>query len=113
MARVTEFVKVDAEVDLTVRRFGGRKFAAWVVGTARAINPATKRLLTELELPNPTGELLPGAYVQVTLKIDGDKGALMIPAETLLFNSGKPAVGVIRPNGTVEIEIQLLVAIYA
>ncbi len=99
----TEFVKVGAEADLTVGRVGRRIFAARVVGTAGAINPTAKRLLTELEVPNKAGELLPGAYVQVTLKIKGNKGDLTIPAGTLLFTSGKPAVGVVRPDGTVEI----------
>src|ERR1700738_3480890 len=99
----TEFVKVGAEADLTVGRVAERKFPARVVGTAGAINPTAKRLLTELEVPNKTGELLPGAYVQHTLKIEGHKGDLTIPAGTLLFTSGKPAVGVVRPNGTVEI----------
>src|SRR6201993_5008331 len=65
----TEFVNVGAAADLTVGRFGVRKFPARVVGTAGAINPTAKRLLTELEAPNNTGELVPGAYVQVTLKI--------------------------------------------
>jgi len=100
---LTEFVKVGAEADLTVGRVAGRKFAARVVGTARAINPTAKRLLTELEVPNETGELFPGAYVQVTLKIDRVNGDLIIPAGTLFFTSGKPSVGVVRPNGTVEI----------
>jgi RND family efflux transporter MFP subunit len=99
----TEFVKVGAKADLTVGNVAGKKFAAQVVGTAGAINPTAKRLLTELEVPNQTGELFPGEYVQVTLKIEGNKGDLTIPAGTLLFKSGKPAVGVVRPNGTVEI----------
>jgi membrane fusion protein (multidrug efflux system) len=99
----TEFVKVGAAADLTVGQVAGRKFAARVIGTAGAINPTAKRLLTELEVPNKTGELFPGAYVQVTLKIEGQNGDLTIPAGTLLFTSGKPAVGVVRPNGTVEI----------
>jgi RND family efflux transporter MFP subunit len=99
----TEFVKVGAPADLTVGQVERRKFAARVVGTAGAINPTAKTLLTELEVPNQKGELFPGAYVQVTLKIQGDKGDLTIPAGTLLFPSGKPAVGVVRPNGTVEI----------
>lgn len=100
---LTEFVKLGAEAELTVGRVAGRKFQARVVGTARAISPTAKRLLTELEVPNQTGELFPGAYVQVTLKIDGAKGDLTIPAGTLLFTSGQPSVGVVRPNGTVEI----------
>src|ERR1700726_3405635 len=45
----TEFVKVGTEADLTVGQVVGRKFAARVVGTAGAINPTAKRLLTELE----------------------------------------------------------------
>jgi RND family efflux transporter MFP subunit len=99
----TEFVKVGAEADLTVGQVEGRKYPAQVVGTAGAINPTAKRLLTELEAPNQTGQLFPGAYVQVSLKIAGDKGDLTIPAGALLFNSGKPAVAVVRPNATVEI----------
>ena len=100
---LTEFVKVGTEAELTVGRIAGRKFPARVVGTASAINPTAKRLLTELEVPNQRGELFPGAYVQVTLKIDGAKGDLTIPAGTLLFTSGQPSVGVVHPNGTVEI----------
>jgi RND family efflux transporter MFP subunit len=100
---LTDFVKVGTQADLTVGRVEGRKFLARVVGTARAINPTTKNLLTELEVPNPTGALFPGAYVQVTLKIDPANGALTIPAETLLVRSGKPAVGIVHQNGTVEV----------
>src|ERR1700739_2282312 len=48
---LTEFVKVGAEADLTVGRVGARKYKARIVGTARAINPTAKRLLTELEVP--------------------------------------------------------------
>jgi RND family efflux transporter MFP subunit len=99
----TEFVKVGTEADLTVGQDAGRKFTARVVGTAGAINPTAKRLLTELEVPNKTGQLFPGTYVQVTLKIEGNKNDLTIPAGTLLFASGKPAVGVVNPNGRVEI----------
>src|SRR5271169_2979210 len=99
----TEFVKVGAEADLTGGQVAGRKLAARVVGTAGSINPTAKRLLTELEVPNKTGQLFPGEYVQVTLKIEGNNGDLTIPAGTLLFTLGKPAVGVVHPNGTVEI----------
>jgi Barrel-sandwich domain of CusB or HlyD membrane-fusion len=56
---LTEFVKAGAEAGLTVGRVAGRKFVARVVGTARAINLTAKRLLTELEAPNQTGELFP------------------------------------------------------
>ena len=104
----TEFVKIGAQADLTVGQVPGRNFSAQVVGTAGAINPMAKRLLTELAVPNQTGRLFPGAYVQVTFKIEGSKSDLTIPAGALLFNAGKAAVGVVRPNGSVEIrEIEI------
>jgi len=53
--------------------------------------------------PNPTGELLPGSYAQVTLQLQTDNGGVMIPPRTLLFQSGAPAVGVVHPDGKVEI----------
>jgi len=54
-------------------------------------------------VPNETGELPSGAFVQVTLKLRTST-AVTIPAKTLLFESdGSPAVGVVHPDRTVEI----------
>jgi RND family efflux transporter MFP subunit len=97
------FVKVGGEAALTVNEYPGRMFPARVVGTAGAINSTTKRLLTELQIPNPTGDLLPGSYAQITLQLQTDDGGVMIPPGTLLFQSGAPAVGVVHPDGKVEI----------
>jgi multidrug efflux system membrane fusion protein len=91
------------EADLTVNQFPARKFAAHVVTTSGAINPTSKRLLTELQVPNQTGELPSGAFVQVALKLRTST-AVTIPVKTLLFESdGSPAVAVVHPDRTVEI----------
>jgi RND family efflux transporter MFP subunit len=90
------------EADLSVNQFPAQKFAARVVATSGAINPTSKRLLTELEVPNKRGELQPGAFVQITLRLQTST-AVTIPAKTLLFESGESAVGVVHPDGTVEI----------
>ena len=97
------FVKVGGEAALTVNEYPGRTFSGRVVTTAGAINSTTKRLLTELEVPNPTGELFPGSYAQITLQLQTDNGGVMIPPRTLLFQSGAPAVGVVHSDGKVEI----------
>jgi membrane fusion protein, multidrug efflux system len=99
----SSLVKVGEEAELAVNEYPGRTFPAHVVGTAGAINSTTKRLLTELDAPNSTGELLPGSYAQVTLQLQTDNGGVMIPPRTLLFQSGSPAVGVVLPDGKVEI----------
>jgi RND family efflux transporter MFP subunit len=99
----SSFVKAGGHAELAVNEYPGRTFPGQVVSTAGAINSTSKRLLTELEVPNPTGELLPGTYVQVTLQLQTDNGGVMIPPQTLLFQSGAPAVGVVHPDGKVEI----------
>jgi RND family efflux transporter MFP subunit len=99
----SSFVKVGGEADLAVNQYPGRTFRGHVVGTAGAINLTAKRLLTELEVANPTGELFPGSYAQITLRLQTDNGGVMIPPRTLLLQSGAPAVGVVHPDGTVEI----------
>jgi RND family efflux transporter MFP subunit len=99
----SSLVKVGQLAELAVNQYPGRTFPAHVVGTAGAINSTAKRLLTELEVPNPTGELFPGTYAQVTLQLQTDNGGVMIPPRTLLFQSGAPAVGVVHPDGKVEI----------
>ena len=64
---LSSLIRAGEQAELTVDQFPGRKFPAHVVGTAGAISSHAKRLLTELEVPNPTGELSSGSYVQITL----------------------------------------------
>jgi RND family efflux transporter MFP subunit len=97
------FVKEGTQAELTLNELPGRKFPAHVTNTAGAIDPASRTLLTELEVPNQTGELLPGAYAQINLKLQGDTGLVTVPSNVLLFRSEGTAVGIVRPDGKVEI----------
>jgi RND family efflux transporter MFP subunit len=97
------FVKEGVQADLTLNELPGRKFPAHVTNTAGAIDPSSRTLLTELEVPNKNHELLPGAYAQITLKLVGDTGLVTIPSNALLFRSEGPSVGVVHPDGKVEI----------
>ena len=101
---LSSLIRVGEQAELTVDQFPGRKFLAHVIGTAGAISSDAKRLLTELEVPNPTGDLSSGTYVQITLNIPIEDRGLIIPAETLLFSSAQPAVAVVRGDGRVSIQ---------
>ena len=89
--------------DLTLAEFPGRHFRGKVVRTAEAIDPATRTLLTEVDIDNPTGELRPGAYAEVHLTLPQGARALMLPVSALLFRSEGLRVGVVRQNGKVEL----------
>ena len=99
----SRFVKPGTQADLTLNELPGRKFPAHVTNTAGAIDPASRTLLTELEVPNETGEVLPGAYAQINLKLQGDTGLFTVPSNVLLFRSEGTAVGIVHPDGKVEV----------
>jgi RND family efflux transporter MFP subunit len=96
-------IKVGTLGDLTLDEFPGRKFVGHVSNTARAIDPTSRTLLTELQLPNDGGELFPGAYVLVTLHAGDSSDLVSIPFNALLFRSEGPAVAVVDAAGKVQI----------
>jgi RND family efflux transporter MFP subunit len=72
---------------LELSQFPGRKFQGKVVRTAEAIDPTSRTLLTEVDVPNKTGELLPGGYAQVHLDVQIASARLQVPVNALLFRS--------------------------
>jgi RND family efflux transporter MFP subunit len=100
---VAQLVKPGAEGDLSLSEFPGRSFPGKITNTAVAIDPVSRALVVELQIPNESGELFPGAYAQVTLKLTGETGFYTIPSNALLFRAEGAAVGVVRPDGRVEI----------
>jgi multidrug efflux pump subunit AcrA (membrane-fusion protein) len=74
------------------------------VRTAGSIDPASRTLLTEVQVPNPTGELLPGAYATVNFHLKLVEPPLMIPSNTLIFRSNGSQVAVVTPQGTVQLK---------
>ena len=96
-------VQVGTKAYLSFDEFPGRLFPATVVTTSKAVDPTNRTHLVELHVPNPAHELWPGAYTEVHFHIESAGSTLQIPANTLLFRNGTSAVGVVQPDGKVEI----------
>src|ERR1700733_13529633 len=73
--------------DLTLAEFPGRRFKGQLVRTAKAIDPASRTLLVEVDVNNTTGELFPGAYTGVHLKLPEGIPTFILPVNTLIFRS--------------------------
>jgi len=82
----------------------GRQFSGKVARNADSIDTTTRTLLTEIDVPNPKGELLPGAYAQVhfDLKIQGI--GLSVPVNALMFRSEGTRAAVVDANGKVHLQ---------
>ncbi|MGB8321523.1 MAG: efflux RND transporter periplasmic adaptor subunit, partial [Candidatus Acidiferrum sp.] len=72
---------------LELTQFPGQKFQGKVVRTAESIDQATRTLLTEVDVPNKAGQLLPGGYAQVHLQVSVKAERLQVPVNSLLFRS--------------------------
>ena len=96
-------VAVGQEAEFLLPETPGRVIPAKVVRTAGAIDPASRTLLTELEVDNARGEILAGSFGQVRFNHARVDAALTLPATTLLYRSAGPQVGVVGANGAVAV----------
>jgi RND family efflux transporter MFP subunit len=85
-------------VDAVVRvpELPGRTFPGKVTRIADALQPGTRTLLTEIDIPNPDGTLKPGTYCTVDLHVPHDIPSLLVPAEAIIFNRDGLQVAVIE-----------------
>jgi multidrug efflux pump subunit AcrA (membrane-fusion protein) len=63
----------------------------------------SRTLLTEVDVPNPNGELFPGAYAQVHFQLSLKAVPLVLPGSTILFQAAGPQVGVVNTQNHVEL----------
>jgi RND family efflux transporter MFP subunit len=94
-------VKVGMTADLSLAEFPGRKFQGKLVRTADDINVATRTLLIEIDVDNPTGTLLTGSYAEVHLAIPTQTSTFLLPVNTLLFRTEGLRVGVVKDGKVV------------
>ncbi len=80
---------------LHIAEFPNRVFTGKVAHTAGAIDPASRTLLTEVQVPNPKSELMPGAYAEVTFDIGSAEPPLVIPSNALIFRAAGTQVAVV------------------
>ena len=95
-------VKVGQTAKLTVTNLPGRVFLGRVARTASSLDPATRTLLVEIQVPNKSGDLLPGMYSDVDLNIPNAEPPVVIPADALIVRSDGTQVAVLRPDQTVH-----------
>ncbi len=97
-----------APATLTLTEFPGRVFRGTIVRNSSSIDLASLTLLVEVDVDNPTGELLPGAYVSVHLKRTGESAsAITVPVNTLLFRSEGLRAAVVRGDRAELIPVQV------
>jgi membrane fusion protein (multidrug efflux system) len=93
-----------AQACLTLSQFPGRKFPGEIARNSGAINPVTRTLRLEVDVPNADGALLPGSYAQVHLELPAVQPAYSLPVNTLLFRPQGVQVATVDGNGSVVLK---------
>jgi RND family efflux transporter MFP subunit len=89
--------------DLTFAEFPGKRFQGKLVRNANAIDTASRTLLTEIDLDNPTGKLLTGAYTEVHLKLPSISVTYLLPVTALIFRNDGLQVATVKDGTRAEL----------
>ncbi|HEX9665130.1 MAG TPA: efflux RND transporter periplasmic adaptor subunit [Thermodesulfobacteriota bacterium] len=95
------FVEKGDEANLVVDALPGRNLSASVTRFANALNPGTRTMRTEIDIPNPDQLLLPGMYGNITLNLDVIENAVTVPADAITVEKNNKYVYKVK-NGKVE-----------
>jgi RND family efflux transporter MFP subunit len=82
--------------ELTLIEAPGKHYSGKVARNTGMIDPTTRTLLTEVDIDNASGQLMPGAYAEVHLKLPAATAALVVPVTSLIFRADGLQVAVVR-----------------
>src|SRR5258707_3109360 len=88
---------------MTLQEFPGQKFYGTVARTAESIEPATRTLLTEVDVPNKAGRLLPGSLGEVHFAVGTGVNKATIPVNAMLFRAEGPRVAGVGSDNKVQL----------
>jgi len=95
-------VQPGAAAEILVRERPGEVFRGTVARNARALDAASRTLLTEVQIPNRSGVLLPGTYVQVRFAVTAAEPPIIVPANALVVRADGAQVAVVEADHTIH-----------
>src|SRR5271167_457618 len=96
-------IKNGMEAWVTLQEIPGQKFKGTVARTAESIDPTTRTLLTEVDVPNKDGQLLPGSFGEVHFRAGMNAQKVTIPVNAMLFRQEGPRVAVVDSDGKIHL----------
>jgi membrane fusion protein, multidrug efflux system len=91
------------KAEMTFQELPGRIFDATVTRTAGAVDPSSRTLQVELQVPNPKGEILAGSYAQVRFTQAADAHGLALSDNALIFRAQGMQVAIVGSDNKVQL----------
>jgi membrane fusion protein, multidrug efflux system len=96
-------IKNGMQAYISLQEIPGQKFTGTVARTAEAIDPATRTLLTEVDVPNKDGRLLPGSFGEVHFSPKINAAKVTVPVNAMLFRQEGPRLAVLGADNKVQL----------
>jgi RND family efflux transporter MFP subunit len=100
----TPSIKVGDSATVSVIDYPNRKFEGRVTRFSDSLNLNTRTLLTEVDVPNPAGALLPGMYATVNFALPRAIAAMIVPEEAMIFRSKGTLLAIVDDQHTVHFQ---------
>jgi membrane fusion protein (multidrug efflux system) len=100
------FIKNGVPAQVMVEELPNRPFPGTVTRFAHALDQTTKTMLTEIEMPNPTGDLRPGAYASVRLEVERKPDVLLVPVQALVVEKAGASVFTVADGNAKKTPVQ-------
>jgi RND family efflux transporter MFP subunit len=88
--------------ELTLPEAPGRPYWGKIARNTGMIDPTTRTLLTEVDIDNASGQLMPGSFAEVHLKLPSAAAALVVPVTALIFRAEGLQLAVVRDGNKAE-----------
>jgi len=96
-------IRPGLRAELTLSEYPGRRFEGTLVRNSGSIDNTTRTLLTEIDVNNPSGELRPGSYVEVHLKLPTSATTFTLPVNAVIFRAAGMQVATVKDGKTIAL----------
>jgi RND family efflux transporter MFP subunit len=92
-------IRIGMPAEIDVNEFPGHPFAGKVTRTSNSLDPNSRTLLVEVQVPNANGKLLPGMYAEVHFRSHRDNPPMLVPGDALIASNSGIQIAVLRDAG--------------
>lgn len=96
-------VKPGQSVQVTVNEYPGLSFAGTLTRASGTLDPESRTMRVEVQVPNPDGKLLPGMYANLATRVKRGRRSFLVPATAIVHGAEGPRVAVVEAAGTVRL----------
>ena len=97
-------IHVGQTASVSVEELPNRLFPGQITRTSNALDAASRTLLTEVQVANPTGVLLPGMYTTVQFVTDRAVPPFLVPDASLVVEANGTTLAVLQPLSQKDLE---------